>query len=41
MSHIEKHQSKKDGLWIVRTVMVIGIPIVVIAEIVIMSKIFG
>jgi len=41
LSHIEKPKSKKDGLWLVRTVMVIGLPIVVIAEILIISKILG
>jgi len=40
MSHI-KQQSEKQALGLVRTVMVFGVPIVVIIEILIVSKIFG
>ncbi len=41
MSHIEKPQSEKEELGLVRTVMVFGIPIVVIIEILLASMTLG
>jgi len=40
MSHIKKPQSKKE-IGLVRTILVFGVPIMVIIEILIVSKIFG
>ena len=40
MSHIKKSQSEKE-LGLVRTILVFGVPIVVIIEILLVSKIFG
>ncbi len=41
MSHIKKPQSEKEKLGLARTMMVFGVPIVVIVEILLVSKVLG
>ena len=41
MSHIKQSQSENKELRLVRTVMVFGIPMIVILEILLASKVFG
>ena len=41
MSHIKKPQAEKEKLGWARTMMVFGVPIVVIVEILLVSKVLG
>jgi len=41
MNHIKKPQLEKEELGLVRTVIVFGVPMIVIIEILLASKVFG